>query len=65
MKKRYVLWFSGNRPGEFEFLSHNQMHWTTSLKKIREEKESAIKEADDPEDMGTPKIFELLVKEVE
>jgi hypothetical protein len=39
---KYVLWLPQNRPGEFEFLCHTQMNWTTSLKKIKKELEEQI-----------------------
>ena len=41
-KIRYALWNTYNRAGDFEFLCSTQTHWTSSLTKIKIEKENSL-----------------------
>jgi hypothetical protein len=74
-KVRYVLHFGNNRDGAFEFLCHNQRHWSTNLKKVRQELEDSVYDymhSTEPpntreevlDEMGKPTIYKLTVEEV-
>lgn len=74
-KTRYVIHCPSNRKGEFEFLTHNQSNWSTSLPKVKEELNDLIEDYmhnyDPPlskkealEELGNPVIYQLTVKEV-
>ena len=75
VKTRYAIHCPSNRGGEFEFLTHNQSNWSSSLQKVREELEESIEERmlsyDPPlsrkeavEELGIPRIYQLTVREV-
>ena len=74
-KIRYVIHFSSHREGDFEFLSHNQSKWSTSLFKVRKEVKELIEDYrhnfEPPlskkqalEELGKPAIYQLSVEEV-
>jgi len=74
-KTRYVIHCPSNREGEFEFLSHNQSNWSSSLKKVKEELEGLIDDYmhdyDPPlskqealDELGNPVIYKLTVEKV-
>ncbi len=61
-KKRYVIWNSENRWGEFEFCCSTQANYCTSPKRAREEIKGLP--ADEPQDLKKFRIYEITLKAV-
>ena len=59
---RYAIWFPQNRPGELEFLCHNQRHWSRSLENVKKEVENLIEGM--MEDFDCPMTREEAIEEL-